>query len=164
MNAKADIHLAFENTCAKTLSAQFSRALAEADDSMCHGLRARGQYYVRRAFGLSVALIKHDPDTSNAIERLLVSSRYCFDLCPMPEETDQFFPIETIGQKLKQIVLESSHPNWLRAEALIAFGEVAPYAENLVMYKNSLRAREALCLFRELWDEYWPQLMNNRVQ
>ena len=149
-----NLELVHVNDSQDALKHQYQTALQEIDDAYLHDDKRRAQRCLRRAFDLSIRLLERGIDTSEAIQRLLEASRYYIDFGPVPDEDGEHYPLEIVGECLSRIVEDSSHPNWLRSEALIAFSEIAPVVEQLARFRQSKRPAQILRQFQVLWTQY----------
>ncbi len=152
------LHLAHANECHTALERQYKTALQEVDDAFTQGQKRRAERCLRRAFDLSVRLLDGGVEISDAIQRVLEATRYCVDFFPTPDEDSEHYPLEIVAGSFEKVVTDPQHPNWLRAEALIAYAEIAPFAEQLSKLRQSKRATQVLTKFQDLWERYWLEL------
>ncbi|MCF2857038.1 hypothetical protein L1286_06135 [Pseudoalteromonas sp. SMS1] len=123
-----------------SLVIKYNRLIESADKAYSLGLQDQASHIYLQAFDVSIQLLCSPSANRLSARRVADICNNCFDYCPILEDTDETFYLETAAEALENII-KNGQNTALRKAALHAYKIVACLACELVRFNQSIRCQ-----------------------
>ncbi|KZN56385.1 hypothetical protein [Pseudoalteromonas luteoviolacea] len=124
----------------KSLVIKYNQLLECAEKAYSFGLQDKASNTYKQAFDVSIELLRSPTANKLSPKRVVEISSYRFDNCPMLEDSDEEFYLETAANALEELVRNGNNTE-LRKAALQAYKAIACLACELVRFNQSIRCQ-----------------------
>lgn len=128
---------------------EFVECINAAEKAYLYGQQRKAETLYLKSFELSINLLNTKNLSTQSIQRVVDSCFYCFDFCPLLEDSDEFYFLETASDSFIHII-QSNINDAIKCYTLGAFSEIAGLAEELVLFSKSMRSEIILQKYRKI--------------
>lgn len=122
---------------------KYNQLIENAERAYFFGEQEKASDGYLAAFKLSIQLLKSEYANRVSVRRVVEVCNYCFDYCPILEDTHECYFLEIAGNALETIVKNSADPI-LRKSALNGYKSITYLACELVRYNQSTRCQSVI--------------------
>ncbi|MBQ4837309.1 MULTISPECIES: hypothetical protein [Pseudoalteromonas] len=119
---------------------EYNRLIDRAQSAYLFGHQEKAANCYTDAFKISLQILKQPNANKVSINRMVEICNFCFDYCPIFEDSEDYFFLEEAASVLSQIV-QSQKALKIRKKALEGYKDIACLACELVRFNQSIRCQ-----------------------
>ncbi|AOT07815.1 hypothetical protein [Pseudoalteromonas luteoviolacea] len=128
------------STNSDSLTIKYNRLIDSAQTAYLFGHQEKAANCYQEAFKISLKILQQPSANRVSINRIVEVCNYCFDYCPIFDDSDDFCFLEAAADTLGKLV-QSQTDLKIRKKALDGLKNIACLACELVRFNQSIRCQ-----------------------